>query len=182
MSKPKIYLAGPIKSLSYGDATGWRDYATRLLNSQGMAGFSPMRSKHFLVDDLAISTGSEFYQHVVATPKAIVARDRYDVKSCDMMLINVAGAFTVSLGTAIEIGWADSFGKLMVMVRSPKSIDRLDYNSCRECGAMTDEVVTTNKPFSHEFIEGLVPYIVDTLEEAVLVCRSVLFAGDVEEL
>ncbi len=167
MGQPKIYLAGPIKSLTYAEATDWRVEAREQLAARGMDGFSPMRAKHFLRDSLSISTDPTFYDNVIANPTAIVTRDRYDVMSCDMMLINVQGASAVSLGTAVEIGWADAFHKPMVMVQSP-----ITWH-CKIC-----KVEVKPSPFKHEFIEALVGYKVDTIEQAVLVCRAVLFSDE----
>lgn len=187
---PKVYLAGPIKGLSYDEATDWRVDAREQLARQGMDGFSPMRAKHFLKDSISISTYPTFYDNVIANPTAIVSRDRYDVMSCDMMLINVQGASSVSLGTAVEIGWADAFRKPMVLVQ-PSSM----CNWCTEerhaagedglckfkqtyslsCNCLADRAPD---PFKHEFIEAMVGYKVDTIEQAVLVCRAVLFSDE----
>ena len=190
---PKVYMAGPIKGLSYDEATDWRVEARTQLAQQGMDGFSPMRAKHFLKDSLSISTDPTFYDNVIANPTAIVTRDRYDVMSCDMMLINVQGASAVSLGTTVEIGWADAFRKPMVMVQGPSD------GMCKWCiqgshpkgeGGLCKVATSTPtpschcldeplpSPFKHEFIEALVGYKVDTIEQAVLVCRAVLFSDE----
>ena len=173
---PKVYLAGPIKSLTYAEATDWRVKARTQLARQGMDGYSPMRAKHFLKDSLSISTDAAFYDNVIANPTAIVTRDRYDVMSCDMMLINVQGASSVSLGTAVEIGWADAFRKPMVMVMAGPQ-------PCGWCGEVNCGVEEPSlSPFKHEFIEALVGYKVETIEQAVLVCKAVLFSEDTDVL
>ncbi|KKN67760.1 hypothetical protein LCGC14_0457930 [marine sediment metagenome] len=172
MSRPKVYLAGPIKGLNYAEATDWRVEARRLLAQQGLDGFSPMRAKHFLKGSLSIST-DEFYDNVIATPQAIVTRDRYDIRTCDMMLINVQGATTASLGTAIEIGWADSWRKPIVIVGIDTPLP------CFDCERVGCGYYSPNpSPFKHEFIEALVGYKVETVEQAVQVCRNVLFSDE----
>jgi len=44
-TRPKVYLAGPIKGLTYTGATDWRDEAKDALYDIGIAGYSPMRAK-----------------------------------------------------------------------------------------------------------------------------------------
>ena len=174
MAQPKVYLAGPIKGLSYDEATDWRVEARAELSLQGMNGFSPMRAKHFLKDSLSISTDPTFYDNVIANPTAIVTRDRYDVMSCDMMLINEQGASSVSLGTAVEIGWADAFRKPMVIIQPNGTCFWCQKNGDTGEGCHFPK----NTPFKHEFIQALVGYKVDTIEQAVLVCRAVLFSNE----
>ena len=55
----------------------------------------------------------------------------------------------------------------MVLVQSP------EIPHCDSC-----KVVVKVSPFKHEFIEALVGYKVDTIEQAVLVCRAVLFSDE----
>lgn len=117
MSTPTVYLAGPICGLSYDGATGWREYAEAALATDGIRSFSPMRSKAFLSGhDAANPLGPHGYQHVLSTPKAITTRDRRDCTTCDAVLMNLRGATRVSIGTVIEIAWADMARVPVVLV------------------------------------------------------------------
>ena len=112
-----VYLAGPITGLSYDDArNGWRHKLSLLLPSH-IKPVSPMRGKDFLRGEVDLDGSPEMYtQHVMATKKGIVCRDRNDVMTCDAMVANFVGYDRVSIGTCIEFGWADAFRKPIVMI------------------------------------------------------------------
>lgn len=118
MNKEKIvYLAGPITGLNYEGATDWRDYAKKRLAEFGITGVSPMRAKGFLKNLNAIGAGEQAGDpHGIGQPKGFVTRDRLDVSRCDAVLMNLKGASIVSIGTMVEIGWADAFRKPVVLV------------------------------------------------------------------
>ena len=99
--------------MSYGDSTDWREYAKQELAKHGIVGISPMRAKEFLKDETRIE-GS--YEPVIASQSGIVARDRFDVQSCNIMLSNLLGLEKITLGTMVEYGWADAFRKPIITV------------------------------------------------------------------
>lgn len=101
-----VYLAGPITGQSYDGATSWRTEAQRVLADLGIAGVSPMRNKEFLIGEGFIE--GEYEQDVLSTSRGIITRDRYDCSHADAVLFNLADADRVSIGTMIEIGWADA--------------------------------------------------------------------------
>lgn len=111
-----VYLAGHIQGLTYENATEWREYATKYLNERGIAASSPMRAKDYLKDQEDIA--HHYNGHPLSTAKAITMRDRYDVKNCDLVLAYFNGN-TRSMGTSIEFGWADAWGKPVIMVDAP---------------------------------------------------------------
>ena len=113
MSTPIVYLGGPISGESYEGATRWREQASIRLAMDGIAGVSPMRGKEFLAGERAVA---DHYDDVLCTPKAIVARDRFDVSRADVVLFNFAEADRVSIGSCIEIGWAHMLGKPIIAV------------------------------------------------------------------
>jgi nucleoside 2-deoxyribosyltransferase len=113
MSK-SIYLAGPITGLSYGKSTDWRRWMARRLSPE-IVPLSPMRGKDYLKDEQHI--GSAYEQHPMSTEAAIIGRDRFDVMTrCDAVMVNVLGAKKVSIGTVIEIGWADAARKPIILL------------------------------------------------------------------
>ncbi len=106
----QVYLAGPITGLNYGGCTDWRQYATNSLAEATIKGLSPMRGKEYLaaISGPLSGTGEE-YKHlsVISLPRGIMTRDRYDATRCDVLLVNLLGAKAVSIGTVMEIAWAD---------------------------------------------------------------------------
>lgn len=115
-----VYLAGPITGLTYGNATNWREYASRGLAEIGIETASPLRFKDFLKGELSIA--DNYAEHPLATSKAITTRDRWDVSRADVVLVNLLGAEKVSIGTVMEIGWADAFRKPLVLVMEEGNI------------------------------------------------------------
>lgn len=107
-----VYLAGPIAGQSYDGATGWRDFAIADLAAAGIKGLSPMRAKEYLKNverDVGFSATCEEYGHLspLSGPRGIMTRDRFDATRCDVLLVNLLGATKVSIGTMMELAWAD---------------------------------------------------------------------------
>lgn len=110
----KVYLAGPITGLTLVDAQDWRSYARKRLkeHSQDIEGFSPLRAKDYLLDRGVLSGHPDAYaDRVLSSAKGILSRDRWDVMTCDAVLVNFIGAQAVSIGTVMEIAYADAFRK-----------------------------------------------------------------------
>lgn len=122
MSKPRVYLTGPIRGLNYDEATAWRERATAELAAVGIDGMSPMRAKAYLKDGAdAADVGRQkladaYPQFPLSTPKAIVTRDRKDCMRSDMVIMYLKGAKTVSIGSVMEIAWADAARVPVVLV------------------------------------------------------------------
>ena len=144
-----VYLAGPIAHLTYEEAQGWRDDAIAVLANSGIIGRSPLRGKEFLANVGKI--GIKEFQDPMASDRGIIARDRYDVETADVMLANLLGAKACSPGTPAEYGWADAYHTIVITV-------------------MENE----GSPYDHPFIRGLSGYRVETLEEGLEICRLIL--------
>jgi len=148
----KVYLAGPIAGLNYAGATEWRNRATELIaekSSGAILPYSPMRSKEYLAGETSI--GGD-YPQPMSTARAIVTRDFNDVKTADLILVNLLGAQKVSIGTVAEIAWCKVLFKpaILVMERSGNVHD-------------------------HPFITEVVGFRVETLEDAAtLACHILL--------
>lgn len=118
-----VYLSGPIAGLDHNGASSWREYVKSNL-SPHIHGISPMRGKEVLVEKGKIT--SELLSTMRAShpdilnidSKSITARDRNDVKRCDIMLMNMSQASSEapSVGSSIELGWADAWDKPVVLV------------------------------------------------------------------
>ena len=145
----KVYLAGSITGLSYNSAVDWRQEVKSKLEKMGMQGLSPMRGKDYLLERTSIT---QAYDKVLTTQKAIVTRDRNDVYTCDAILMNLLGAERVSIGTMIELAWADAWRKPVVLVM--------------ESGNLHD----------HAMVRELAGFIVSSLDEGVAVLGALLNA------
>ncbi len=153
MSK-RVYLAGPITGLSYADGSDWRDYAIKELETWDIEGLSPLRGKDYLAAFESIEKQHlEHTEWPLSLPAGIVGRDRNDVKTSDLILVNFSGAKKVSIGTCMEIAWADAF-------RIPV-------------------LVVTDPSHDHEFINHLASWKVNTLEEALALVPAILNARKV---
>ena len=122
MTRKKIYLAGPISGLTYAEgALGWRETIKALLPEFDL--FSPMRAKDFLATE-GVLEGS-YDQMPMSSTNGILGRDRNDVKTGDLMIACFLeapfrnGETILSLGTAMEFGWADAWRVPVIMVAVP---------------------------------------------------------------
>jgi nucleoside 2-deoxyribosyltransferase len=145
-----VYLAGPITGLSYGGATEWRQYVADKLPDY-IIPVSPMRGKQYLGNEKKI--GLSYEQYPLSCQKGITSRDRHGVMSCDAVMINLLGAKTVSIGTMIEIGWADMLRKPIILV------------------------IENDNPHTHPIVKECAGFIVDNLDEAIHVVTAVLMTG-----
>lgn len=104
-----VYLAGPISGLNFDGASEWRDAAIAKLLEHNIDGYSPLRCKAFLKDIEKLSCHGRDYEsrHVFSSSRGIMTRDRFDATRCDVLLVNLVGAKAVSIGTVMEIAWAD---------------------------------------------------------------------------
>jgi nucleoside 2-deoxyribosyltransferase len=145
----RVYLAGPIKGLSYDGATDWRAIVGAMLRVRNIHSLSPMRYKFYLQNETNLD--STTYTHPLSTPKGLTTRDRNDVFTCDALIVNLLGAERVSVGTMIELGWADAKRKPIVVVMEPG-------------GNLHD----------HPMVQELAGFRVPTLPEAVELVAAIL--------
>ncbi len=155
----KVYMAGPIANLNYQDGQGWRDYVKGKLESTaggystGIQAYSPLRNKQFLDDGNVIGPG-EFSDHPFATSRGVTGRDGYDVRTCDLLFVNVSGVTQLSGGTAWELGVAWALNKIVVMVADNIGNPYLD----------------------HLILSQVAAFTVPTLDEAVEIVKGVLLS------
>lgn len=157
-STKSVYLAGPITGLTYQQAAQtWRKEFANLLHARAphIECFSPMRAKEFLDNDQSLGcTGVELDKigHALARPLGILARDSNDVRNRDAIVACFLGATDrVSIGTVWEIGHARALNKPIIVVMEP-----------------------TGNIHDHVFITHSAGYVVDTLDEAALICGTLL--------
>lgn len=152
-SRPIVYCAGPITGLTLKGCTDWRVHAKAELANAGINGVSPMRGKDYLAKIGKISGTGEEYAHlgVLSTPRAVMTRDRFDATRCDVLLVNLLGAERVSIGTVMEIAWADACRTPIVCAIEPEG-------NCHE----------------HMMIREALGFRVQTLKEALHVVKTIL--------
>lgn len=145
----KVYLAGPISGLTYTQAAlGWREQIKELLPEFDL--FSPMRAKGFLADAGALS--GSYDEIPMGSMNGILGRDRNDVFTCDLMIANfLEDDGNMSLGTAMEFGWADAWRKPVILVAA-------EGNPHRE----------------HPMLRGASVYVVDNLADAAYLAKHLL--------
>lgn len=150
MTKPKVYLSGPMTGLDFEEAQNWRQEVAQALRPEILP-VSPMRGKDYLQGKVL---EFDYPDKVLSNSKAIISRDYYDTTTADAMLVNLLGSTTVSIGTVVEIGWAYAQRIPTVLV-----LDREDESS----------------PYrQHPLILEAAGWITDDLQEAVWVLKQIL--------
>jgi nucleoside 2-deoxyribosyltransferase len=151
-----VYLAGPITGCEFRVAQIWRDFATRKLAESGIRCLSPIRfyPEDYGPKDKRMPALPEFDPTTPKSPfrthKGLTSRDRNDVMTSNLLLVNLLDTERVSIGTMIELGWAD-------LLRIPIVV------------AMND-----NNLHDHAMVREIANYIVPTLDEAIQVTKDVL--------
>lgn len=145
MNKPKLYLAGPITGLSWEECTNWREDVALQLSDVAEC-YSPLRHKHYLSKEQSIQ--DDYPNTLFSSQRAIFGRDMFDVRSSDVLFVNLLGAKRVSIGTVLEIGAAWEGRKTVVIVMESDNIHQ------------------------HSMIRELTPWVVDTLQAGVDVVKS----------
>lgn len=148
-----VYLAGPITGLNFAGCTSWRNDVKAELEACGIRAFSPLRGKEYLAHLESLSGHGKEYAHlgVMSTPRGVMTRDRFDATRCGVLFVNLLGATAVSVGTVMEIAWADSRRTPIVC-------------------AMED----SGNPHEHMMINEAIGFRVATLEEAVHITKTML--------
>lgn len=160
MTTKRLYLAGPIAGLTYEQAAlDWRQQVIQELHGShhwlDIHCYSPMRGKVFL-KGTGETIGKQGYEHhPMSSTQGIIGRDRNDVMSADAVFMNVYGAKSVSIGTTVELGWADAFRKPVILV--------LDKGGCHD----------------HAFYKGLATYVCDSVEQGIECAKALLIPNPV---
>lgn len=116
MINKSVYLAGPIQGLTLSEATEWRNRFEDLLHHT-IEVRSPMRyKKSDLPLDTPLDQPGMHYEGMLTSPRAIVTRDRVDCTTAGVIVMNLTGAYDVSIGSMVEIGWADAFRIPIILI------------------------------------------------------------------
>jgi hypothetical protein len=145
--KKALFLAGPLTGISYGDALDWRKYVESKLPSDVIA-FSALRGKEYVAKEAVLK--DSYPEHLLSTPQGTITRDRYDVSRCDALLVNFLKADRVSIGTIMEMAWADAW--------------RIPIILAMEKGNIHD----------HAFVRQVAGFIAGDLDEAIWTAVNVV--------
>lgn len=153
MTQPTVYLAGPITGLNYAGCTEWREEVSSQLGLAGIKAFSPLRAKAYLASLAVLSGHGAEYAHmgVMSQARAVMTRDRFDATRCDVLFVNLLGATQPSIGTVMEIAWAD-------LKRIP----------------IVCAIEASGNPHEHMMVNEAIGFRVPTLEEAIHVTKAIL--------
>lgn len=147
-----IYAAGPMTGLVFEEALQWRDTLSKELDPKIVV-LSPLRGKDFL-SGTVFHCGDYGTINPLSTMKAITNRDRNDVMRSDLVFANLLGAKTVSIGTVLELAWADSKRIPIVLLMESDS---------------------TN-PHEHCMIREICPFVTDNFNEGIEITRNILLS------
>ena len=143
-----VYLAGPIRGLTVKASRDWREWAACELRESGITCLDPLRAKPWLKDDTLILDA--YPAQALGSGPAILTRDFFDVRRCDLVLAYLSGAAQVSIGTVMEIASAYTLGKPIVLVL--------------EKGDLHD----------HAMLIATTPFITDDLDKALALVKGIL--------
>lgn len=115
----RVYGCGPITGLSYEQARfGWRKQFADLLDPR-IEFLSPMRQEGHLAEVTEIAHQA-YAGSAMSSIRGIVAKDKLDVQRSTIIVANFLGAKNVSIGSVIELGWANAWDKPIILVMEPK--------------------------------------------------------------
>lgn len=145
----RIYLAGPIKGLTYDESTSWRSQFQQLVGPD-IHCLSPMRGKEYLQKETVLE--GTYPQYVMSCSRGIMTRDFFDCTRADAVVANFLGAQVVSIGTVMECAWT-------YQARIP----------------LITIIEQSGNPHDHPMMQEAFGFRVTTLEEAAHVARVVLW-------
>ncbi len=163
-----VYLSGPIAGLDHCGASDWRERVKSNL-SPHIHGISPMRGKETLIEkgkitsDLLATMRASHPDILNIDSSSITARDRNDVKRCDAMLMNMSQASpeAPSVGSSIELGWANAWDKPVVLV----------------CPMDRSKLETMEWLWDHPIVRELVGWHVEYLDTGIEIINQI-FEGE----
>lgn len=143
-----VYLAGPIKGLSFDSATNWRTNFISYLGHYGITALSPLRSKDYLKSETELK---EFYpDHFLSQSKTLFTRDHFDVHRSDLIVVNFLGATKVSIGTVAELGMAYAYNKPVIVIMEEGNVH--DHSFVKE-------IATTVVPKEQNALDLIISFL-----------------------
>ena len=116
----KIYLAKPISGCSADEVFGYYRQQIDQFREMGYEVLCPMTGKGYLRAELEFKAHG--YGSPISTNQAILGRDEWMVKQCDVIYVNLMGAQRVSIGCVAELAFAKAYGKHSVIAMEADNI------------------------------------------------------------
>lgn len=147
MTKPTVYLAGPISGLTYEEANNWRCHI-RVDLAPDIICFDPMRGQEYL-KDFGVLEGA-YESDPMTTARAIMIRDHWDCMRADLIIANFVDVKRISIGTCMEIAFAFAYRKPLIAI------------------------MEIGNPHDHPMVKEAVSYWAHNIGDAAAIARSVL--------
>ena len=123
----KIYTAGPMAGLNVEQVMERYSTQVKRLKDMGYEVLCPMTGKHFLKSDYSF-VGKGCGTNPLTTNHAIKERDRWMVGQVDVVLVDFTqGKDKVSIGSCMELAWADELKKHTVVVMEEDNIHQHSF-------------------------------------------------------
>ena len=119
----KIYIAHQISGLSGQEVLDYFKSTKTILQALGFEVLSPMTAKGYFRNEI------KFKEHgydglPVSTNHAIFERDKWMVTQSDVVLTDLTGMKTNSIGCTMELAWASLMGKHTIVVMEKDNTHR----------------------------------------------------------
>ncbi len=129
----KVFLSGPIRGISREESLKWREECAKIL------------SNNFIVCH-ALRGREE--KETLPDPRLAIVRDKTDIDSSDIVLVNDTNRDASMIGTAMEVIYAHTKGKVVVIFGTEHEKDYwLNYHSHVRVPALEDACVLLQKYF-----------------------------------
>jgi nucleoside 2-deoxyribosyltransferase len=145
----RVYLASLVTGQSYEESKGRFEKMKYQVEKDGRAiALHPLTAKGYLRTETSLAPAG--YKFPPSTDQAIVRRDLWMVEQADIVLVNLLGAKTASIGCTAEMAWAYLLRKhviLMVEAGGNPHNHAFVYQMA--------SVVYTNEAEAYEYLDSL---------------------------
>lgn len=150
--KPRIYTAGPVSGQSYEQVIARFKRQYELLTSYGYEVICPMTGKAYLRNEIEFK--AQGYDNPVSTNHAIKERDRWMVGRSHVVLADFTESGpVVSIGTCMELAWADELKKHTIVVMQKDNIHRHCF--ILECADIVFETIEEAYVYLEDLTSGV---------------------------
>lgn len=127
-----VYLAGPISGCSFNGCNDWReDWIAEFDDGGNIECLSPMRGKKQYLKDLQAIP--DHLSMPLCTPQAIMSRDYFDANRADVIVFNMLGVKTRSIGTIMEAAWGYTRHTPMVWIIEADGSNPHEHAMLNQC-------------------------------------------------
>ena len=124
MKNLKVYCAHPISGLTWDGVVDYYNGIKEKLGTMGFEVFQPMTGKGEIRTEISERFQPADFISAIASNHAIFERDRWMVRNCDILYLDLTGAELTSIGCMMELAWASLLDKYTVVVMDKENIHR----------------------------------------------------------